>query len=901
MRAKFFSWLGRFITRHPWKIVAAASVLTVFSIAFAAAHLSIDADQDNLVSERLTFHKRYKNFLREFGDQEYLYLVVEAGNDLPKAKEFVTKAAERLSKLEDVREVTYKIDNPALEKSFLLLLNQEQLKSLSDMVSGGAFSIKEIAKLTSLEEFFGSIRGEVSKPVSTEDEKRLSLGFRFLDDLIVSINEAVVSGTPYQSKMEQLFFGGESFDTEGYLVTQNKRFVICLIMPAKDYETLAVIEGPLGRIRQAIDETRKEFPNINAGLTGRPVLAADEMAASNRDMNTATALAVAAVAVLFVISFKSFTRPVLAVLSLIMGISWTYGFVAVAIGKLNLLSIVFAIILVGASIEYGIHVVARYQEELSHHRHIDEAVKRMLSAVGMADMTSALTTAAAFATLLFTNFLALQQLGAIAGIGIVFCLAAMLVVLPAMLVIRDHKRYRGRAVPEGKIPAPALHIEFITRMYRRPVALLVITAAVTVILLPFARKVAFDFNLLNLQAAGLESVAFERKLIDETDESTWFANSIAGSMKKSASLAGEFRKLQVVKKVEDITTYVPMDQKARMFIIRRMAPHFDELKWIIKDAEARTVKGASDPARLSGKLWSFDSALSTLEEKAFSAGRIDAVEELEGFRERIAALADNLVREPNAGARLEEFEFSFFDDLRDKLSILISGMHPSPLKLDDLPDAIKQRFISKKGNYAIYITPREDIWNPDNLREFVKQIREIDPYVIGTPVEVYESSKIMIRAFLVSAVLSFFVIFVIALADFKSFRAALMVCLPLFLGGAWLLCIMGLMRIPFNLANFFAIPIIIGVGVDSGVHIMHRLRQERSLASIGRATGTSIMLTAASNAAGFGMMMIASHRGIASLGQIMVIGSVCCAAAALVVMPAIAWHVMGLKKRDSHI
>lgn len=896
MRAKLFSWLGRIIPGHPWKIVAAALVLTVASIVFAATHLSLDADQDNLVSEKLAFHKRYKNFLREFGDQEYLYLVIEAGNDLPRAKAFVRKAAEKLSKLPDVREVTYKIDNPALEKSFLLLLDQEQLKSLSDMVSGGAFSIKEIAKLTSFEEFFDSIRAEVSKPVSLEDEKRLSLGFKFLDDLITSLNDAVVNNIPYQSKMEQLFFGGESFDPEGYLVTQNKRFVICLIMPAKDYETLAVIEGPLARIRQAIGDTRKEFPGVSVGLTGRPVLAADEMATSNRDMNTATALAIAAVAVFFIISFRSVTRPVLAILSLIMGISWTYGFVTLAVGKLNLLSIVFAIILVGASIEYGIHVVARYQEELSHHRNVDEAIRRMLAAIGMADMTSALTTAAAFATLLFTNFFALQQLGAIAGIGIVFCLVAMLVVLPAMLVIRDHKRYGGRAVPAGKIPAPVLHVEFITRLYRRPALLLFVAAVITLILLPFAGKVAFDFNLLNLQARGMESVEFERKLIDETDESTWFANSVVGNIKKSASMADEFRKLPAVKKVEDITTYVPLDQKARMFIIRRMAPHFDELKWIIKNAEARTIKGASDPMRLSGKLWSFDSVLGSLEEKAFSAGRIDAVEELGGFRERIASLADNLVRGGEAGQRLSEFEFSFFDDLRDKLSILISGMHPAPLKLEDLPDTIKQRFISKKGNYAIYITPREDIWNPDNLREFVKQVREIDPYVVGTPIEVYESSRIIIRAFLISAVLAFFVIFVIALFDFKSVRAALMVCLPLLLGGVWLLCIMGLFKIPFNLANFFAIPIIIGVGVDSGVHIMHRLRQERSLASIGRSTGTAIMLTALANAAGFGMMMIASHRGLASLGQIMVIGAVCCAVAALVVMPTVAWHVMGLKK-----
>lgn len=896
-RTKLFSWLGNFIPKHPLKIVIVALVLMVASVVLAATKLSLDADQDNLISERLAFHKRYKDFLKEFGDQEYLYLVVEANSNLPQAKKFVTAAAQKLSKLPDVREVTYKIDNPALEKSFLLLLNQEQLRSLSDMVGGGAFSIKEIAKLTTFEEFFSSIENEVTKPVSIEDEEQLTLGFRFLDELIDSLNQAITKGTPYVSRMEQLFFGGESFDPEGYLVTQNKKFVICLIMPAKNYETLEVIEGPLKRIRQVIKETKKEFPDIKAGLTGRPVLAADEMKTSNRDMNLAMVLAIVAVALIFVIAFKSVTRPLMAVLALVMGISWTYGFVTLVFGTLNLLSIVFAIILVGASVEYGIHVVARYQEELARHRHIDEAIKRMLLAVGPADATSALTTAAAFATLLFTNFLALQQLGAIAGVGIVFCLVAMLLVLPALLILRDHRRYGERAIPPSATTRPALHVEFLTKLYRRPVSLLVIAAIITLAIAPFAHKVRFNFNLLDLQARGLESVKYERKLIDETDESTWFAIALADNMKQSAGLADRFRKLDVVKKVEDITTFVPLDQRARIFLIRRMAPHFNQIKWIIKDAESRAIKEASDPVTLSSKLWSFDSALSNLEEKAFSAGRIDAVEELEAFRERIVNLANNLVKTQDAGARLSEFEFAFFGDLRDKLKILISGMHPKQLKLKDLPEVIKQRFISKNGRYAVYITPNEDIWNPSDLKEFVTEIRKVDPLILGTPVEVYESSRLMIKAFLISAVLAFIVIYVIALLDFGSMRAAMMVSLPLVLGGVWLVSFMGLFGIAFNLANFFAIPIIIGVGVDSGVHIMHRLRQERSLASIGRATGTSIFLTAAANTVGFGMMMIAAHRGIASLGQLMVIGAVCCALAALIVMPPIAWHIMGYGKK----
>lgn len=892
MRTRFFTWLGRFICRHPKKIVAFALVLTAASAWLAFTRLSLDADQDNLISERLAYHQRYKNFLREFGDQEYLYLVVEAGDDLPRAKKFVRAAAERISKLPDMREVTYKIDNPALEKSFLLLLNQDQLRSLSDMVSGGAFSIRQFASLKNLEELFATINVEMKKPISPKEEEKLTLGFKFLDGLVVSLDDAVTKDAPYESTLEGLFFGDGSFDTEGYLVTGNKKFVICLIMPSKDYGTLAVIEEPLKRIRNAIEETRYEFPGVNAGLTGRPVLAADEMATSNRDMNMATIMALVAVAFIFAVAFRSVARPMLAMTALVMGITWTYGFVTIAFGTLNLLSIVFAIILVGSSIEYGIHVVARYQEELARHRHIDEAVRKTLLAIGKADLTSAATTAGAFATLLFTNFKALQQLGVIAGIGIAFCLSAMLFVLPAMLVIRDHKLYGDRAVPAWAAPKPAIQVTFITRLYRRPAGILIGAVIATVLLGSFAGRVKFDFNLLNLQAKGIESVEYEKKLIEGSDESTWFANAVARTPEQSFALAEKFRKLDVVKKVDDITSIVPLDQKARMFLIRRMAPHFESIKGM------KFVSGDElpDVAALAMNIDEFGRSLERLEEEAFSAGRIDAVEELEGFKDRVAGLARDIRATPEAAERVRKFQTAFFGDLHEKLGLLASGMHPAPLKVSDLPESITRRFISPRGNYAIYITPKEDIWDEANLERFISEIRKVDPHVLGTPIEVYESGRIMTRAFLISGLLAFFLIYVLALIDFRSFKAAAMASMPLAVGGLWLLSIMGLFGIPFNLANFFAIPIIVGVGVDSGVHIIHRLKQERELVAIGRATGTSVMLTAMTNAIGFGMMMIAAHRGIASLGLLMAIGTICCAIAALLVMPPVAWRFLGFSR-----
>ena len=106
MRTKIFTWLGNYIPQNPWKIFIFGIVLSLLSVALAITHLSLDADQDNLVSENLYFHKRYKDFLREFGDQEYLYLVAESQNNLSEAKSLIKDAALKLKELPDIKEVT---------------------------------------------------------------------------------------------------------------------------------------------------------------------------------------------------------------------------------------------------------------------------------------------------------------------------------------------------------------------------------------------------------------------------------------------------------------------------------------------------------------------------------------------------------------------------------------------------------------------------------------------------------------------------------------------------------------------------------------------------------------------------------------------------------------------------
>jgi predicted RND superfamily exporter protein len=95
---------------------------------------------------------------------------------------------------------------------------------------------------------------------------------------------------------------------------------------------------------------------------------------------------------------------------------------------------------------------------------------------------------------------------------------------------------------------------------------------------------------------------------------------------------------------------------------------------------------------------------------------------------------------------------------------------------------------------------------------------------------------------------------------------------------------MPLLGIDANLANFFAIPMLIGLGVDSAIHIIHRAREDP--ARLGH-TVRAVAFTALTTAVGFGALVFADHRGMRSLGAVMLAGSLCCMYAACVALPMI--------------
>ena len=875
--------LWRLVSTHPGAVIAGGLILAIISASLSFLFLRLNSDQDKLVSPDVPFQKRYMEHLENFGDQEYLYVVIKTGGTeegKKRAIQFAEALNRRLAQHQDlIQSVYYRISAEDLGSGALLFASPQEAEALSRTILFLSPFINTWVKEGSLSGFIDMIAGLLGGEEGSAPDMDPAIMGKALDMLkyfLKNMDDILLENAPYQSVFDL------SQTKSRYFFTSSGRLLVMRLLPDKDYGTMDVIRKPLQVVRQAIETTRAEFPDIEAGLTGRPALQADEMETTDRDMTRAAIIAVAIIATLFTAILHGWLRPLLLLISLIMAIAWSFGFATITVGELNLLSIIFALVLVGIGVDFGIHMIMRYVEANKSGLSVDDAVHTTIFRTGPGIILAAITSVCAFYSVLGADFIGLAELGLIGGTGVLLCLLSMLTVLPAMLLIAGRKKLFPSSVP--KVTA----LPFLERLSIRPGWALLILIAITLAGLPGLFKVRFNYNLLELQARGLESVEYERTLIEASDESTWYAILTADNLKDAKRLTKTLEEMPSVGKVESILDFIPTKQALKSAIYEEAAK---ELEHIPTDT---LPSPPLNPKRLIRALSRLSNALEELEEKLFAAGAGSQLSLIDQDLEYLESAVELLKQDSKKARPLKGLQTGLGRDIEKSLKQLKLWLSASSVTPEDLPQSLKDLYVGKDGSYQIKIIPKGDVWDFDTLEHFVSELRRVDPHVSGVPVGVLESARMMHRTFLFAAALTIVLVALILWLYSRSFRYIFLTLLPLGTSMLWLLEIMGWFGLHFNLANFFAIPILIAIGVDGGVHLLARsgellyqpggaLPDRKGL--FHTSTPTAVTLSFATTMIGFGGLLFAHHRGLASLGGVMVIGSLMGMLACLLVLP----------------
>ena len=269
---------------------------------------------------------------------------------------------------------------------------------------------------------------------------------------------------------------------------------------------------------------------------------------------------------------------------------------------------------------------------------------------------------------------------------------------------------------------------------------------------------------------------------------------------------------------------------------------------------------------------------------------------LADLRRRLQALRDQLSNMPVqqvAEERLQDFEQRLAGDLAEDLHRLRDVSTPIPLLVTDLPPELRQHYIGRSGKWLLRVFAKDCLWDFEPLEHFTRQIATVDPEATGKPFSTVEGLRAMRDGFQRAGLYALLVIIAVLLADFRSLPQTLLALAPLAMGIVLSLGIMGLFGVPLNPANMIALPLILGVGVDNGVHVLHdfRLRRAGARSTISYAIGRGVLVKALTTIIGFGTLMVSSERGLTSLGFILTLGVACCMATALIFLPALLYRL----------
>jgi hypothetical protein len=861
-------FITKWVLKYPWVTIAVAVGMAVFSVVLAVAKLGYHTSRLDLLNPDHDYNRVWVEYLNEFGDDDDALVVIEGANREQVIPVIQELSAKILREGNLFKSVLNKIDLSKVKSKGLHYLSVEELTNIDQFLNlaqpivEGNWSLLQIGNLTGV--FAQQLAGERPPAQAGPDWKPASLDEleRFSGSLLTNLGPERGYVSPWPG-MPHAMEALSDPQTE-YLLEKDGKFGFILLRLAPGSDQFAPGSEATDELRSMIAQMKTKHPEVKIGLTGLPIMENDEMRSSQSSMTWASIVSLGGVALLLVMAFGGARHAILTNVALILAIAWSFGYATIVVGHLNILSIAFTVTLNGLGIDYGVYYAARYVQLREQKFSLREALLEATAQVGPAITIGAMTTAAGFLAAVFTSFTGVVELGIIAGGGIVLCLISELFVLPALILVVEEQGWAEKS------PQPMAIWRWVEYLVQTPRLVMFFFVAFTVMIGFGAMNARYDHNLLNLQAGGLESVQLEKRLLNECGQSMWFALSVADTREEILRRKEAFLALPSVERTEEIVSLLPEDHGEKRPIIERIQARLAKLP------ERPPLIPVSPPDEL-GQVLAQTQALAS----GVPGGNVCA-HQFEQIRDRMRRLPV-----ADCYAILSEFQQRTAGDMLTRMYMLKSVTNPDAPKLSDLPPSLVSRFVGHHGKHLLKIYGRGNIWDMQGLKRFVDDLRTVDPRVTGNPLQTYEASLEMKRSYEQATLYSFLVVVAVIFLDCRSIRWTLFALLPLGMGMLQMFGLLGLMNIPLNAANMIAVPIILGVGVDYGLHVLYDFRLQKGPYHISPSTALSVMVDALTTSVGFGALMIANHQGLQSLGRVLAIGTTCCLICAVGGLPAL--------------
>jgi uncharacterized protein len=225
-------------------------------------------------------------------------------------------------------------------------------------------------------------------------------------------------------------------------------------------------------------------------------------------------------------------------------------------------------------------------------------------------------------------------------------------------------------------------------------------------------------------------------------------------------------------------------------------------------------------------------------------------------------------------------------DLPRELARLAGAFAAEAFDRDDLPEALAARWLASGARELVEIAPVEDVSDNAAARRFIAAVHAVVPTATGLPVVYQEASATVVDAFERALTYAFIMVAVIIWLVLRNMKEVLLVIAPIALASVLTAALTVVIGMPFNYANIIALPLLVGIGVDNGIHVVHRMRIEGAARLFETSTMRAVLASALTTVASFGNLAFSSHAGTASMGILLALGLAASMTATLIVLPA---------------
>lgn len=860
-------WCERQIMRCPWTLVFVSVLLCAATLHYTLKNLEINTNTAEMLSPDLPFQQNQMHFNNAFPeDATTIIFAVEA--ETPEETSLAaSKLVEQLNKADDRFDSAYiPTDNAFFRQQALLYLDQNDLNNFAKKLTDAQPFIGHLAQNYHLEGLFGIIGQALNRHDNT-----LPMD---LNPILIAIDDVLknqLNGQSHYLSWQNILSENKPNSDKSADDTQTQiNRTIVIAKPKMHFNEMLPADVALSAAREISHAMMVENPSLKIRMTGETALEHEELESVTKGATLSGLLSLILVFGVQWIGLRSIRLLVTTYIVLVMGLIFTAGFAAITVGHLNVISIAFASLYIGLGVDYAVHICLHYREGKAEGLSNSEAILISIRDVGSSLFLCALATAIGFFAFIPTDYAGVSELGVISGGGIFIGLIISLTVLPALFCVfpvNNVKPIRSPLTPKFIITFP----------FRFSAGIKLVSILLGIGACFVLTDLTFDYNPINLRDPNSESVVTIKELLTSKTDSPFALTALASSLEAAGKITEQLAHKPSVHETITLTSFVAKDQDEKLATIEDLN--------LMLGGQLKNFDSTLDTANQRDALIKFNDELKkAIIEKSPNVPQ----QTLQQLQQRIDVFiqqADSTQAPADGYIQLEKNILGLLPFTIERMRTSLTAI---PFDLDDLPLEIRSHWISASGLYRVLIMPEKDQNKPDNLKEFVTQVQTVDSNVSGLPIINQAGGDAIVKAFIKAFSGAFVAIVVLLLLMYRSVRKTLLIIMPLLLAALLTGATNVLLDNPFNFANIIALPLLLGMGIDSSILIMHRhhsnsCEDENLLQS---STTRGIIFSSITTLCSFSSLAFTAHQGMASMGLVLAIGLTFTVMCSLIVLPA---------------